>query len=309
MYDIAVILINYNSSFHTINCIESILEKTSRTIAYQIIVTDNCSEIEDYLLLKHYLDQSKHPNITLQRSAINTGFGGGNMNGYLLSNAKYVAFVNNDTMLLNDCLTIFKNQLDKNPSIGIVGGQAFKQNGDFMISLDHFASPAREILGRSFLEFINKKKYPKRKKKYQHPIQVNFIPGSFMFMRCEDFNAVGGFDNHIFLYYEETDLCKRFLNNGKSAFLVPDGEFIHLHGASTQKSLAIKRELKISLLYIIRKHYGFWAHKMVLFYLILKYFFSSIFKPQNWSLFLLITSGAPLSKSLRNLQKIHINHE
>ena len=309
MYDIAVILINYNSGFHTINCIESILEKTAKTISFQIIVTDNCSEKEDYLLVKNYLDKINHPDIILKRSPINTGFGAGNMNGYLISTANYVAFINNDTILLNDCLTIFKNQLDKNQEIGIVGGQAYKQNGDFMVSLDHFASPAREILGRSFLEFVNKKKHPKRKQKYIDPIQVNFIPGSFMFMRCEDFDTIGGFDHHIFLYYEETDLCKRLLTIGKTAYLVPEGEFIHLHGASTQKSLAIKRELKLSLLYIIRKHYGYWAHKLVLFYLIIKYFFSSIFKPKNWSLFMLLISGAPLSKSLRNLQKIQFYYE
>jgi len=309
MYDIAVILINYNSGFHTINCIESILEKTAKTSSFQIIVTDNCSEIEDYLLVKNYLDKINHPDIILKRSPINTGFGAGNMNGYLISNANYVAFINNDTILLNDCLSVFKNQLDKNPEIGIVGGQAYKQNGDFMVSLDHFASPAREILGRSFLEFVNKKKHPKRKHKYVNPIQVNFIPGSFMFMRCEDFDTIGGFDPHIFLYYEETDLCKRLLKIGKTAYLVPKGEFIHLHGASTQKSLAIKRELKLSLLYIIRKHYGYWAHKLVLFYLIIKYFFSSIFKPKNWSLFMLLISGAPLSKSLRNFQKIQLYHE
>mgnify|MGYP006167628449 FL=1 len=309
MYDIAIILINYNSSFHTINCIESIFEKTSKNISFQIIITDNCSEKEDYLLLKNYLDKVNHPDIILKRSPINTGFGAGNMNGYLISKAKYVAFINNDTILLNDCLAIFKNQLDNNPEIGIVGGQAYKQNGDFMVSLDHFASPTREILGRSFLEFINKKKHPKRKKKYQNPIQVNFIPGSFMFLRCEDFDFIGGFDHHIFLYYEETDLCLRLLKTGKTAYLVPEGEFIHLHGASTQKSLAIKKELKLSLLYIIRKHYGYWSHKLVLFYLVINYFFSSIFKPKNWSLFMLLISGAPLSKSLRNLQKIQFYHE
>lgn len=154
------------------------------------------------------------------------------------------------------------------------------------------------------MEFINKKKYPKRKHKYENPIRVNFIPGSFMFMKCDVFDSIGGFDPHIFLYYEETDICKRLLNINKTAFLIPDGKFIHLHGASTQKSLAIKKELKISLLYIIHKHYGFWPYKLVQFHLALNYFFSSIFKPKNWTLFLLVVSGASLSKSLRNLQKI-----
>lgn len=309
MFDIAVILINYNSSEHSINCIRSIIEKTSKNINYQIIITDNCSEKEDYLKLKSFCDETTFHNLELHRSRINTGFGGGNMHGVQFANAKYLAFVNNDTLFINDCFSILTNALENNQNIGIASAQAYKENGDFMISLDHFASPAREILGRSFLEFINSKKHPKRKKKYSTPIQVNFIPGSYMFVRATDFYDIGGFDTNIFLYYEETDLCIRLAKKGKYAYLIPEAEFTHYHGASTeQRSLTIKKELKISLLYITQKHYGFFGHKIVLLFLIVKYFFSSIFKPKNWSLFFLILSGAPVSKSLKVKQKIQIIH-
>jgi len=306
MFDIAVILINYNSSEHSINCIRSIIEKTSKNLNYQIIITDNCSEKEDCLKLKSFCDEINFPNLEFHRSNINSGFGGGNMFGVQFANAKYLAFVNNDTLLKNDCLTILKNALENNLNIGIAGAQAFKENGDFMISLDHFASPAREIIGRSFLESINSNKYPKRKKLYKNPLQVNFVPGSFMFVRATDFYEVGGFDTTIFLYYEETDLCIRLAKKSKFAYLIPEAEFVHFHGASTGKSLAIKKELKISLLYIMRKHYGFFGHKIVMAFLIIKYFFSSILKPKNWSLFFLILTGAPLSESLKTKQKIVI---
>lgn len=305
MFDIAVILINYNSSEHSINCIRSIIEKTASNLKYQIIITDNCSEKEDYLKLKSFCGELSFPNLELHRSVINTGFGAGNMFGVQYANANYLAFVNNDTLFKNDCLSILKNTLDNNSRIGIAGAQAYKTNGDFMISLDHFASPAREIFGRSFLEIINPKKYPKRKKDYNNPVRVNFIPGSFMFVRSIDFFEIGGFDTNIFLYYEETDLCKRLAYQNKFAYLIPEAEFVHFHGASTeQRSMAIKKELKISLLYIIRKHYGFFGHKLVLFFLIVRYFFSSIFKPKHWSLFFLLLAGAPISKSLKTNQKI-----
>ena len=304
MFDIAIILINYNSSEHSINCIRSIIDKTSKDINYQIIITDNCSEKEDYLKLKTFCDEVNIPNLELHRSRINTGFGGGNLFGVQFANAKYLAFINNDTLFKNNCLSILKNALDNNTNIGIAGAQSYKENGEFMISLDHFASPSREIIGRSFLETINPKKYPKRKKTYTDPLQVNFVPGSFMFVRAIDFYEIGGFDTNIFLYYEETDLCLRLAYKSKFAYLIPEAEFIHFHGASTEKSLAIKKELKISLLYIIRKHYGFFGYKAVQLFLTIKYFFSSIFKPKNWSLFLLILTGAPLSKSLKMQQQI-----
>jgi len=304
MFEIAVILINYNSSEYSINCIRSIIEKTSTALNYQIIIIDNCSKKEDYLKLKEFCDTANYSNLEIHRSNINSGFGGGNMFGVQYANAKYFAFINNDTLLINDCLTILKTNIDANKNIGIAGAQAYKENGDFMISLDHFASPAREIFGRNFVEFIYPKKCPKRKKKYVNPIRVNFIPGSFMFIRAADFNEIGGFDTTIFLYYEETDLCIRLAKKSKFAYLIPEAEFKHFHGASTVKSMAIKKELKISLLYVIRKHYGYFGYKIVLGFLLIKYFFSIIFKFRNWSLFFLILRGAPLSNSLKTNQKI-----
>lgn len=305
MFEVAVIIINYNSSKYTINCIKSIIEKTNPELNFQIIIIDNASEDEDFKNLKLQIETIDFLNLILVRSNINTGFGGGNMFGVQHANAKHLAFVNNDTLFINDCLGIIKKELEQNPKIGIAGAQAFSKTGDFMTSLDHFASPAREILGRYFLEFINPLKYPKRKHKYTTSLKVNFVPGSFMFVNTEDFNAVGGFDTNIFLYYEETDLCKRLANNNKDAYLVPMAKFVHYHGVSTPKHINIKKELKISLLYIIRKHYGFWAYKLVLLFLVIKYFFSSIIKPKNFSLFLLLLREAHLSESLKLRQKIN----
>ncbi|WP_417351851.1 glycosyltransferase family 2 protein [Flavobacterium alkalisoli] len=307
MFDIAVILVHYNSGTLTADCVKSIIKSTSNTLNYQIIIVDNCSEYEDYQNLKQVCETIDSPNIQLVRSKINTGFGGGNMIGVQHANAKYLAFINNDTLFINDCLNILKDNLEKNNDIGIAGGQSFKPNGDFMISLDHFASPAREIFGRSFLEKINPKQYPKRKKRYIEPVKVNFVPGSFMFIRSEDFTEVGGFDTNIFLYYEETDLCKRLRKKGKYAYLIPSAEFIHYHGASTEKSIAIKKELRISLFYIMLKHYGIAGYFSVFLFLLIKYFFSSIFKPKNWPVFFLLLKGAPLSDSLKLKQKIATN--
>ena len=45
MFDIAAIIINYNSSKLTQECIDSIVEKTATNLNYQIIVVDNCSQI------------------------------------------------------------------------------------------------------------------------------------------------------------------------------------------------------------------------------------------------------------------------
>lgn len=303
MFDLAVILINYNSSEYTIPCIEKVFEKTNPILSFQVIVVDNCSADEDYQKVLSYCKSGRHPNLSCFQTQINCGFGRGNNFGFLQANAKYVAFLNNDTLLLNDCFNLLIAFLEKHPTVGVVGAQAFKEDHSFMVSLDHFASPAREILGRNYLELFSPATHPKRKKHHKNPLAVNFVPGSFMLLRSADFEQAGQFDPAIFLYYEETDLCIRILNLGKSTYLVPEAQFIHYHGASTGKSMAIKKEIKISLMYILRKHYGWQSMQLVRLFLLLKYGLSSMVKSKNRELFNLIWKGAPLSESLQHLQK------
>ncbi|MBT8304778.1 MAG: glycosyltransferase family 2 protein [Bacteroidia bacterium] len=300
MFDVAAILINYNSSRYTLNCIESILDKTANTIKLQIIVIDNASKFEDLNALKKGLRLINNPYLELIESEVNTGFGGGNMIGVQSANAKYLAFINNDTLLNNDCISILKDFMMHTPDAGVCGPQAFTENGDILPTIDHFSSLAKTILKRQTLEFINPKKYPNRKKLYGSPIKGQFVAGSFMFFRSEDFNAIGGFDLNIFLYHEETDLCKRLLKLSKFAYLVPKAQFTHFHGGSTERSIAIKKELKISLLYVVKKHYGYFQYAVLLTYLQITYFFKSLFKPTYWPIFNTLIKGAPLSDSLKH---------
>ncbi|NNC51148.1 MAG: glycosyltransferase family 2 protein [Flaviramulus sp.] len=305
-FDVTVIIINYNTTDYTVNCIESILKHTSKSLKCQYLIVDNASKSENYYNLKKYVDSiSQINNIKLIRSPINTGFGGGNMIGSREAQGKYLAFINNDVLFTNDCLLILKNFMDSNKNVGVCGPQAFKENMDLLPTIDHFASLGRELLGRKVLEKLNSKKYPKRKKLYKQPQNGQFVAGSFMFFSSIDFNQVGGFDTNIFLYHEETDICKRLAKINKQSYLVPDGEFIHFHGASTPKSIDLKIELKISLLYVIRKHYGMIQFYILLTYLQIKYFFSSLIKPKNWSVFLVLIKQAPLSMSLKHKQQIH----
>ncbi len=301
MFDVSIIIINYNTASYTIDCIDSILKHTDQTLSYELIIVDNASKYDNYKHLKAYTDSK---NIKLIRSRINTGFGAGNMIGAQQASGTYLAFINNDVILKNDCLSILKKFMDATPNCGVCGPQAYTDTNKILPTIDHFASLGREILGRKVLEKINPKKYPKRKTLYTTPKQAQFVAGSFMFFSAQDFNKIGGFDTNIFLYYEETDTCKRLLKHNKLAFLVPEGTFIHFHGASTPKSSNLKVELKIALLYVIRKHYGFLAYYILLTYLRIKYCFSALLKRKNRPVFKALIQQAPLNLSLKLKQEI-----
>lgn len=306
MKDISAIIINYNSSNFTINCIKSILEKTSDAVSYEIVVVDNASKTKDFETLKHSVEALKQTHIKLVRSRYNTGFGGGNMYGVQFANGKHYAFINNDTILRNDCLDIVLKFFESHNNAAVCCPQQYNEKGEVQKSFDHFLSLKRELFGRKLLEKTNPKKYPQRQKVYNKPLKVQSVPGSFLVVKAENFHKVGGFDTNIFLYYEETDLCYRIAKNSEKGdcYLVPEGQFIHYKGQSTEKSMAIKKELKISLLYVLRKNSGYWAYQILRCWLTVKFFFKMLIKPKSIPLFVLFLKGAPISDSLKQKQTI-----
>ena len=306
---ISCIIVNYNTAKFTLDCVASIFETHKNTEAIEVIVVDNASEKEDYLLLESELQQKNFPNTKLIRSKQNFGFGAGNMIGVnAASNCKYYAFINNDTLqLTNNCLWVLKDFMDATPDAGVCSPQMLDEDKNFRSTIDHFSSLSREILKRGFLEKVNPKKYPSRKKFFDKPTAVNYVQGSFMFFNAEDFNKIGGFDTNLFLYYEESDLGIRLLRERKKyAYIFPEAQYIHFKSVSIKKSvnILIKRELKISSLYHTRKHYSFLAHQFLLNFLRIRYGLTCVVKPKYFPLFRLLLGGASLSKSLKQKQSI-----
>ena len=303
MYDIAIVIINYNTSHYTLECVKSVVEKTKTGISYQIIVVDNNSNIEDYKNLKKGFPNN--PNISLHRSVINTGFGGGNMFGVQFCNAKYLLFLNNDAFLLNDCISILYNYMETHTEIGVCTAQNYDEHQEHVKSFDHNKGLRRLLFGRGFLEKTNPEKYPKRKTHYKTPITVNWVNGAFMFFKTGAFSKVGGFDTNIFLFCEEMDICKRLFNIGLKSSLVPEAKITHYQGKSTGVSNMISKEGYISYLYVLKKNNNYLKYITIRCYL----FFICLIKPKKWFLLSTILRGADLSKSLKLKQQIYLNSE
>lgn len=304
MYDVAIILINYNTANYTLDCIKTIEDKTSNSLSYQVIVIDNNSELDDYSILQQYFPQKS--NFKLHRSPINTGFGGGNMLGTQFANASYLAFLNNDAILLNDAMSLLKRYMDENLEAGVCTAQNYNESDEPVPSFDHHKDFWRLLLGRSYLEKSNPKKYPKQKAQYQDPLVVNWVNGCFLFFRSTAFSEIGGFDTNIFLYFEEMDLCKRLENKNWSAVLVPEAKILHYQSKSSGYSVRINKEAFLSHLYVIKKHYSVMHYRAVqIFYLV-----TLLFKPKKSYLWPVAWKGANLSHSIKHEQTLRwLNEE
>lgn len=299
----SVIIINYNTAALTIQCIQSFYTFYSDS-SFEIIIVDNASNSSDYQLLKNELN-NKYPFIKLIRSRINLGFGGGNMLGVQHATTPFYAFVNSDVIFVEDCMFPMLQFLNNNPQVSIVGCNSIdehkKPHKPFHYKLDLWS----ELFGDAFLHAFAPKKYISRKKNYTHAIRVGSFQGSFFIARAHDFNAVGGFDTNLFLYYEEKDLSYRIEKQlKKQIFLLPQYQHIHLQGKSTPPSFLIRKELKISQFYTIKKHLPCIVYHIFYSIQLLQCLIKGIFSSKNRKYTVLLLKGISVTESLKHQQVI-----
>ena len=93
---VVVILLNYNKTKYTLECVDSILK--SADCDFKVIVVDNNSETDEYKLLQTITDE----RVIIKKSDINRGYSGGINYGLefaKLLNPGYYLIMNNDTII------------------------------------------------------------------------------------------------------------------------------------------------------------------------------------------------------------------
>ncbi len=305
MEDIGIIILNYNSSDHTVRCVNSIIQQSKSPLIYKIVVVDNNSQPEEF----KKLDQIKgNDSVLIFRSRINAGFGAGNMLGINFCSARYYFFLNNDTLLKNDNLKILFDFMEKHPEAGISSGQMYDAEGNPGINFNYIPDLKLKLLGAGFLRLLYPSRYPRKGRLYYDPVLVPVINGSSLFVRATAFEKIGGFDPVFFLYCEEEDLAIRLKKAGLLCYLIPEAKYIHFQGQSSASSSKINypylKEFYISQHYLYRKHYGVlasWIWRLTQFFRSLRKFYRNM---EYIKLAFFFLSGPSLKKSLRYKEKI-----
>lgn len=300
-YKISVIIVNYNTSQLTYECVESIFKYEYKN-TLEIVIVDNASQKTDYEnLLTMFLNLD---NVTIVRSKINLGFGGGNMLGMQHATGNFYAFINSDVLFVESVFENLVSFANSESDFGVAGIQILDAENKKSISYRYFEGIRYKLLGRKFLEFTKKEKLSTKENPKQ-PFTVDFVIGSFMFFKKDSFNNIGGFDTNIFLYYEETDVCYRLKKNGFKTYFLPHLKYIHLEGKSANRNLNLKFEHWISYFYVTRKNFGLFKYLIIKYYLLITYLFKAPFKQKNYFVFKnMLKANESLALSLKHKQKI-----
>lgn len=247
--DLSVIIVSLNTKDLTKQTIDSALV-AMENIGGEIIVVDNHSSDGSTEMIQKYGSRVK-----LVKNRRNLGFGSANDRGAAHAKGKYLMFLNSDTIVPKDTLSEIVKFLNQNNTVGILSPKLVNNDNSHSLQLGsfgQFSTPWRILfrLTRKKLTLNLKKSFTK----------VDWISGAAMVIRRNLFTQLKGFDENIFLYYEDEDICRRASIYDFDTVVLNNVEIIHLNGKSSSNNKKKLDYYDQSQDYFIDKYFGvIWA--------------------------------------------------
>jgi len=193
-----------------------------------VVVVDNSSPDDTVAVV----ESLALPGVTLVHRP-NLGFGAGNNAGVAATppGIEYVLFLNPDAVIAPGDIERLAAYLDAHPDVAMAGPRLFK-NGAPIHSAGRaptVRSELRPLLPRALGRALPDRRLPPS---YAVTGPVGAVEGACMMARRSTLDAVGGFDERFFLFFEELDLARRFAERGWSVHLVAEASAEHLVAAS-----------------------------------------------------------------------------
>lgn len=224
--DVSIIIVNYNTLSTTAACIDRIVEATIG-VTFEIIIFDNASTDGSR---EHF---SADRRVSYIYHHENIGFGRANNQALERARGRNILFLNPDTLLVNDAVSILSHYLDRNADVAVVGGDLFDERMRPALSFRRLRPSIWWELSLLLWQLPQRLCFPRSWyfNRTIHPIDVGYITGADLMARRADLLAAKGFAPEFFMYYEDTDLCHRLNKTGRIVAL-PDAQIQHLEGGS-----------------------------------------------------------------------------
>lgn len=247
-----IILLNYNSINHTIECLESI--KMSSYKKYCVIIVDNlstddsvekfniycsCNDMACEFIEDGYISEFKS-EVVFVKSNTNNGFASGNNKAIkmIVDNitSGYVWILNNDTVIDRNALyELVKFTVNKKSLVGSV-------------LVDYSNKYRVQTIGG--FKFINILGIPRKIGKnlnvvdiQSRDIDVDMLSGASIFMNLNVLKELGVMPEGYFMYWEDADWSTKAKQNGIELEVATNSIVYHKEGGS----IGFRSELQIML--------------------------------------------------------------
>ncbi len=257
MTDLSVIIVNWNTRELLRGCLDSLPAATAG-LQVETFVVDNASHDGSAALLR-----GQYPRCRLIEAGRNVGFSAGNNLALREASGRHVLLLNPDTVCRPNSLARLVAFVDATADAGAAGPLLTTPAGEPTISWGNFPAARFHLCAaldprgtwlpapRANLRFTQ---VPRR----DEPTRaVDYAMGACLLIRGEALRAVGPLDERFFMYFEETDWCRRAARAGWRVYYFAGAEVVHLEGrAADQVSDFSRRQFHHSYRLFVAKHYG-----------------------------------------------------
>lgn len=215
---VSIIIPAYNQFDYTYRCLESV-QKHSGSVAYEVIVADDCStdlteNLEKVVTGIRYI--RNHENLRFLRSCNNAA---------KQARGKYILFLNNDTQVQQNWLQPLVDLAEKDASIGIAGSKLVYPDGRLQ--------EAGGIFWKDASAWNYGHMQNPEDPEYNYVKEADYISGASLMILRSLWEEIGGFDERFVpAYYEDSDLAFEARKHGYKVVYQPLSVVVHFEGVS-----------------------------------------------------------------------------
>jgi len=257
---LSIIILSYNTKDLTLDCIKSVIQEYEKELQkgeFEIILVDNASTDDSVRAISNFQFPISNKNaLKIIQNKENLGFSKGNNVGVKNAAGQFILFLNSDTEVKDKGLLKMVEFLEQNKHISILGGKLENANGSPQASAGKFYSIFNLFLllmGGERLGFLRSS--PARISK------VDWVSGACMMTVRETFEKIGGFEEKLFMYMEDQELCFRAKKAGYKTYYYPFLSLLHKERGSSNRTFAIIHIYE-GILYFYSKHLPKWQYRL-----------------------------------------------
>jgi GT2 family glycosyltransferase len=243
---VSVVLVNFRGAADTIEAIHQIRLQDWPADHLEIVVVDNASGDESAAKVR-----ASAPDVRLIESHANLGFAGGSNLGVAKSSGEFVAFLNNDAKPAPGWIRNAIDRFGESAEIAAVASKVLDWDGKRV----DYVGAAMTWYGMGYKPFTSD---PVSVVGSDNSRDVLFGTGAAMFVRRSAYEALGGFDERYFMFFEDVDFGWRLNLRGWRFVYEPKSIAFHKHHASMKSFGSFKETylLERNALYTLYKNLG-----------------------------------------------------
>ncbi len=258
--DLSIVVLSWNTAELTRRCLASVLGR-DHGLTLEVIVVENASADGSAALVER-----EFPAARLLKNARNEGYARGNNQGIALATAPLVLLLNSDTEVRDPpegpgTLRTLVDFLRREPEYGGVAPRLVNADGSVQKSCMRFPGLAVGFLYDSWLDrrFGRSRavrRYFMEDFDHLHDADVDQPPGACLLLRRDLLARIGGFDESLFLFFNDVELCRAIHDQGYRLRYLARPEVLHHVGRSTAQFKDVVGEWAVNRVRYYRKRHG-----------------------------------------------------